>query len=564
MKKTTRVISIFIVVLMLSSAFVLSSFAAKTPFSDVKDNYWFADAVAYCYNNKYVTGTSAKTFSPNTNLTRAQFVTLLANICGADVSVYSDVDSGFADVKKEHWFHNAVTWASNRGYVSGTSETKFSPNANVTREQLARIFYVYSEKQGYNVSTRADLSKYSDYGKISSWAKDQVSWAISRGIINGMSATTIAPRGNATRAQAAQIIMTYTQLDLKKDINRYRAFCSKLKPYIPDDANIWGVNKAFMHNETLGTNTYTKNGYTYTNTKTIEFSYFDVADVLTFRYRNELSRMQSGSSYPSVGYSEMYGAIYQGKTEIYINSYDIDTGNRYKTMGSFSGDKHNYTLVEFGGYKYTEAQAKQAAASFSTEAVTALDNVSKKLCGYRFMSVANTAPKYASLSGMTPINKLVYSLPIDFEYYNELEYQTLEYRYDHVDASTSNGSDYKNNKAVVSITYYLDDLFFSSYYAEDTSSRENGVYVERSTMLSIDLDRSPVSLILSHTDGDNKYNARIYLNANGSYTYEVTTSKNMTDAQIASNIKAFMSRAISRCDKSLKEIAGISLATLCN
>ena len=133
-----RITAVFLCLLMLSSSLVITvSSAYKNPFTDVKPDYWYAKAVEYCVKNNYVSGTSPTTFSPAKNLTRAQFVTLLANISGADVSVYAKVDSGFRDVKTEHWYHNAVTWAANRGYVSGTSADKFSPNANVTREQLA-------------------------------------------------------------------------------------------------------------------------------------------------------------------------------------------------------------------------------------------------------------------------------------------------------------------------------------------------------------------------------------------------------------------------------------------
>lgn len=559
MKNFKRFIAAVMAVLMLSSALFITSLAAKTPFTDVKDNYWFADAVAYCVNNKYVSGTSPTTFSPSTNLTRAQFVTLLANISGENISVFTEVDSGFKDVKKGAWYHNAVTWAANRGYVSGTGEKQFSPNAFVTREQLARIFYVYSDKQGYNVSTRADLSKYSDASKISSWAKDQVSWAVSRGIINGMTETTIVPRGSATRAQAAQIIMTYTKLDLTKDINRFRAFCSNLEPYIPDDAQYWGVHGAFMHNETLGTSTYRSGNKTYTNTKTVEFSYFTRADVLTFRYRDELTSVEDGASYKNTGYSELYGAVYQGKTEVYMNASELETYNRYKTKGSFSGDKHSYSLTDFSGYKYTEEQAKAKAASFSAEAIGVLDNVSKKICGFRFMSVANQAPKYADLSGMTNVNKLIYSLPIDFENYNELKYQQLCYRFDHVENSTSE----KNDRATVNFEYNLDDEYFNCYYVEDTSSK-GGNYVNRNTMLSIDPGVSPVSLTISHYNGDAYYGGRIFLKANGSYTYDIGTVKNMTEAQAKAHLQEFMTRAISRCDISLKQLTGMNLATLCN
>ena len=149
------------------------------------------------------------TFSPNANLTRAQFLTLLAKFDGVDLTKYDTTNAGFADVKPDHWFNEVVCWAVENEFTSGLSETRFGPNENITRAQLARFFMVYTEKKGFDVSKIADISSFPDADKVQVWAESAVKWAVAEGLIAGMSNGDLAPNGNATRAQAARIIMMY-------------------------------------------------------------------------------------------------------------------------------------------------------------------------------------------------------------------------------------------------------------------------------------------------------------------------------------------------------------------
>ncbi len=178
-------------------------------FEDVNKNAWYADAVRYCVTKGYATGMSETIFAPNATLTRAQFVQLLAGIDGVDLTQYENTDSTFADVKVGAWFHNAITWAVRNNYVAGMSPDSFKPNDNLTREQLVRILYNYAADNGRNMEGRADLTVFEDYSKISDWAYEEMSWAVYEGIISGMTATTVGPRGTATRAQAMQIIKQF-------------------------------------------------------------------------------------------------------------------------------------------------------------------------------------------------------------------------------------------------------------------------------------------------------------------------------------------------------------------
>ena len=100
MKTFKRIISAVLTLMMLCPmlcAFSVNA-APGLPFTDVISGAWYEAAIKYCYENNYVSGTSATKFAPAGNLTRAQFVTLLANIAGADTSLYSSAESGFSDV----------------------------------------------------------------------------------------------------------------------------------------------------------------------------------------------------------------------------------------------------------------------------------------------------------------------------------------------------------------------------------------------------------------------------------------------------------------------------------
>lgn len=171
-------------------------------FWDVFVADWFADDVKYAVEKGIMSGTSATTFSPNDSATRAQFATILYRLAGSpSVSGHS-----FSDVKAGEWYANAVEWAYQNGIVNGTGGGKFSPNGNVTREQLAVMFYRYAKAQNYDVSNRADLSEFTDLKEVSGDMTDALSWANAVGLITGTTGTTMNPKGNATRAQMAVIL----------------------------------------------------------------------------------------------------------------------------------------------------------------------------------------------------------------------------------------------------------------------------------------------------------------------------------------------------------------------
>lgn len=177
-------------------------------FSDVSAKAWYTDAITETVENKFMNGMSDSKFSPSSPLTRAQFVMILANIENADLSGYSDRQS-FGDVPKSRWYHGAVEWAKESGVTSGVSDSRFAPEDKVTRQQMARFLCTYAELKGIALPEGANLDRFTDAGKVADWARDSVEKVVAAGIINGMTPTTLDPRGNATRAQVAVMINSF-------------------------------------------------------------------------------------------------------------------------------------------------------------------------------------------------------------------------------------------------------------------------------------------------------------------------------------------------------------------
>ena len=176
---------------------------ASSKFTDVTAKNvgsWAADSIDFCADNDLVNGKSTYSFAPKDNLTRGQLVAILYRAAGSP-SV-TGTTNPFNDVKTGDYYYNAVLWAYKNDVVNGTGAGKFSPNANVTREQIAAILYRY---MGSPAAT-GSLSGYTDRSKISAWATTAMQWAIGKGYITGTSSTTLDPLGQATRAQAAVML----------------------------------------------------------------------------------------------------------------------------------------------------------------------------------------------------------------------------------------------------------------------------------------------------------------------------------------------------------------------
>ena len=179
----------------------------KLPFTDVRESDWFYDDVVFAYENGLFSGTSDTTFSPNTSMTRAMLVTVLYRLEGQPAV---NGRSGFSDVQYNGYYEDAVTWAADNGIVNGTSTTTFSPNANVTREQMAAILYRYAQHKKYNTAASSGLNGFTDHASVSGYAAASLEWAVAEKLVNG-SAGKLMPTGNATRAQVAAILHRFVE-----------------------------------------------------------------------------------------------------------------------------------------------------------------------------------------------------------------------------------------------------------------------------------------------------------------------------------------------------------------
>lgn len=180
---------------------------SKTKFNDVSANDWFASAVDYVTGKGMMNGTAANTFSPKANTTRGMVVTVLYRLENQP----STSAASFTDVASGAYYANAVAWANANGIVSGYGSGKFGPNDKVTREQLAAILYRYAQYKKYDVSGANSLDGYTDVQSVSSYAVPALQWANAAGVVTGKSGSKLDPKGNATRAEVAAMLMRFCE-----------------------------------------------------------------------------------------------------------------------------------------------------------------------------------------------------------------------------------------------------------------------------------------------------------------------------------------------------------------
>ncbi len=178
-----------------------------TPFTDVK-GHWAESAIKWAYANQYLNGISSTQFGVNISMNRGMLVTVLYNMEGnPDAGV-----SSFSDVPETAYYAKAVAWAESTEVVGGVGNGKFLPTQNITREQLATMLYNYAKYKNKDLSATGDLTQFKDNDQISNYAGAFVSWAVGSGLLNGMGNGQLSPKGNATRAQAAVMLQTFSSL----------------------------------------------------------------------------------------------------------------------------------------------------------------------------------------------------------------------------------------------------------------------------------------------------------------------------------------------------------------
>ena len=174
------------------------------PFTDVPESRWSYPYIQQLYDAGVVSGTSATTFEPTANVTRAQFVTMLAGLQGADVSAYTS--DKFSDVPAGAWYAPYVNWAAENGVVHGVSDTAFAPDAEISRQDMAAMLYRYAGQFGIQLGTGNPAITFTDEADIADYALPAVEALQRAGVISGMPDGSFRPRDTATREQACVML----------------------------------------------------------------------------------------------------------------------------------------------------------------------------------------------------------------------------------------------------------------------------------------------------------------------------------------------------------------------
>lgn len=171
-------------------------------FEDVSGNDWFEDAADFVSARGLMNGMTEDTFGHGVPTSRAMVAQILHNMEGkAD----HDFDGSFADVDSDAWYADAIYWAADEGIISGVGNGNFAPDDYITREQLALMMWKYA---GAEVSNY-DIASFKDCDQISAYAEMAIRWAVENGLMSGKGNGQLDPKGNATRAEVASVLMKF-------------------------------------------------------------------------------------------------------------------------------------------------------------------------------------------------------------------------------------------------------------------------------------------------------------------------------------------------------------------
>ncbi len=185
-------------------AYKTTGISAKT-FSDVTYKNWFYKNVMQAAELGFVKGYDDGTYHPNGSVTRAEICQILYNYKGEDATAITN----FSDVKPENWFYTSVSWAVSQGLISGRSDGSFGPNEDLTRERLVYSLYELAGAPETDVTV---LEAFSDSSEITEICLNAFAWAVSNGIVNGVTETTLEPTSTTTRAQVATVMIRYAEI----------------------------------------------------------------------------------------------------------------------------------------------------------------------------------------------------------------------------------------------------------------------------------------------------------------------------------------------------------------
>lgn len=180
----------------------------NSSFTDVSPDSWYAEAVSYMTEQGLMSGTTQSTFSPDSTTSRSMIATILYRLAGSPTGA----EASFSDVADGQWYTDGVRWAAQSGVTAGYGDGTFGPNDSITREQLAVFLYQFAQLQGMDTTqTSGSLTGYTDADAVSDWAAEAMSWAVEHSLLSGKDGGRLDPQGAATRAEAAQILMNFCQ-----------------------------------------------------------------------------------------------------------------------------------------------------------------------------------------------------------------------------------------------------------------------------------------------------------------------------------------------------------------
>ncbi|MBR5447261.1 MAG: S-layer homology domain-containing protein [Clostridia bacterium] len=187
----------------------------KNPFYDVEVGNWASEYIRRCFDQGIMIGIGDNKFGPLVSVTRAQVVTTLWRLAGEpNEGISSGKNLSFTDVPEETWYTEAVAWAADEGITSGVGGGYFAPDRVITRGEVAALIYRYANVMGLDTAGRASLSTFTDHDTLTDWNRDAFSWCAAEGIISGKSKgdgspVSLAPSDALTRSELAAILCRY-------------------------------------------------------------------------------------------------------------------------------------------------------------------------------------------------------------------------------------------------------------------------------------------------------------------------------------------------------------------
>lgn len=177
------------------------------PFTDLDKDAWYYDEVLYAYNHKIMIGMSEKSFAPNDGMTRAMFLTALGRMCGVNPNFYKGNHFKFDDVQPGQWYSPYIEWACSCGIAYGMTPKHFGTDVQINREMMSTFISRFFGWRGLNPKPVKDaVPQFKDYSKVSGWARADLNFMRSIGIVKGDENGYFNPQKNATRAESSAML----------------------------------------------------------------------------------------------------------------------------------------------------------------------------------------------------------------------------------------------------------------------------------------------------------------------------------------------------------------------